>query len=114
MFYLGSVRYMNEALKHAQAGDTDASGTALVEGLSFYRSIQPAVAQATTAADEAMLAYFESAPSELTAGKRDAALAALNRDRHGALTDAGRPRDQLPVGDNTLLEHDGSVEQRPA
>ena len=78
IFYLGTVRYMNEALKHAQAGDGDASGTAAVEGLAFYMSIQPDVAKASTSADEAMVAYFQLPPDELTAGQRDAALAALN------------------------------------
>ena len=78
IFYLGTVRYMNEALKHAQAGNSDSSGTAAVEGLAFYISIQPDVAKASAAADEAMVAYFQLPAAELTADGRDAALAALN------------------------------------
>ncbi len=78
IFYLASVRYMGQALQRAEAGNYDDAGTALVEGLSFYMSIQPDVAKASAAADEAIVAYFESPPAELTAAQRDAALAALN------------------------------------
>ena len=47
IFYLSTVKYMNEAYKKADAGDTYGAGTAQVEGLSFYRSIQPEVAKPT-------------------------------------------------------------------
>lgn len=78
IFYLGTVRYLNEALKSAQAGNVDAAGTALVEGYSFYLSIQPQVATADPAADKAIGDYYKSEPASLTAESRDNALAALN------------------------------------
>ena len=34
IFYLSTVRYMNEALKHAHDGDNNGAGVAMVEGLS--------------------------------------------------------------------------------
>ncbi len=78
IFYLASVRYMGQALQRAEAGNYDDAGVALVEGLSFYMSIQPDVAKANATADEAIVAYFESPPAELTAAQRDSALDALN------------------------------------
>ena len=78
MFYLGAVRYMNEGLKRAQAGNTDGSGIALVEGLHFYLSIQPQVAKASAEADKLVMAYFETPPDQLTAAQLEAALAAIN------------------------------------
>jgi hypothetical protein len=53
--------------------------------LSFYRSIQPEVANANAAADEAIVAYLTAAPEEITATMRDAALAALNGTASGLL-----------------------------
>ncbi|MGE0134685.1 MAG: hypothetical protein AB7T16_06060 [Dehalococcoidia bacterium] len=79
MFYLGSVRYLNEALKSAQAGNADAAGVAQVEGYSFYLSIQPEVAKADAEADRAIVGYYKAPPDSLTAEQRDAALAAINR-----------------------------------
>jgi hypothetical protein len=61
-----------------EAGDMDAAGIQQVEGLSFYQSIQWKVAAADASADEALVAFFTSAPDALTAEMRDAALAALN------------------------------------
>jgi hypothetical protein len=79
IFYLGSARYLNEALKSAQAGNAEAAGVAQVEGLSFYQSIQPEVARADPAADKALVDYYQAAPASLTPASRDAALEALNR-----------------------------------
>jgi hypothetical protein len=79
VFYLGAVRYLNEALKSAQAGNADAAGVAQVEGYSYYLSIQPEVAKADAAADRAIVEYYKSPPAALTAERRDAALAAMNR-----------------------------------
>ncbi|MEZ4554016.1 MAG: hypothetical protein R3B59_08915 [Dehalococcoidia bacterium] len=79
MFYLGSVRYLNEALKSAQAGNADAAGVAQVEGYSFYLSIQPEVAKADAEADRAIVGYYKAPPDSLSAEQRDAALAAINR-----------------------------------
>ena len=79
IFYLGAVRYMNEALKHAQDGDHDGAGVALVEGLAFYQSIQPDVAKANAASDETIVAYFQAAPDQLTAELLSGALAAINQ-----------------------------------
>lgn len=78
IFYLGAVRYMNEGFKHAEAGNNESAGTALVEGLAFYQSIQPEVAKANAAANVTLVAYYQTAPSDLTEAQRDAALAALN------------------------------------
>ena len=78
IFYLGTVKYINESFKKAEAGDAYGAGTAQVEGLSYYRSIQPEVAKASAAADETIVAYFQAGPDQLTASSRDAALAALN------------------------------------
>jgi hypothetical protein len=78
IFYLGTVRYLDEALKSAQAGNLDASAVQMVEGLSSYLSIQPQVAKADPAADKAIVDYFKSEPSSLTPAFRDAALAAIN------------------------------------
>lgn len=79
MFYLGTVRYLNEALKSAQAGNVDAAGVAQVEGYSFYLAIQPDVAKADAATDRAIVEFYKRSPAELTAEERDAALAAINR-----------------------------------
>ena len=79
IFYLGAVKYINEAFKKAEADNAYGAGIAQVEGLGFYRSIQPEVAKASAAADETIVAYFEATPDQLTASSRDAALAALNR-----------------------------------
>ena len=79
IFYLSTVKYINEAYKKAEADDAYGAGTAQVEGLSFYRSIQPEVAKANAASNETIVAYFQMAPEDLTSALRDGALAALNR-----------------------------------
>jgi hypothetical protein len=79
VFYLASARYLHEALQTAQAGNLDAAAVQQVEGLSFYMTIQPKVATADPAADQAIVAYYQAAPSTLTQAGRDEALAALNR-----------------------------------
>ncbi len=79
IFYLSTVKYMNEAYKKAETGDSYGAGTAQVEGLSFYRSIQPEVAKANATSNETIVAYFQMAPEDLTASLRDGVLAALNR-----------------------------------
>ena len=78
VFYLGTVKYLNEAFQRAEANNAYGAGIAQVEGLGYYRSIQPEVAKASTAADETIVAYFQAAPDQLTVSSRDAALAALN------------------------------------
>jgi hypothetical protein len=79
IFYLGTARYMNESVKSVQAGNAANAGVQLVEGFSFYQSIQPTVAKADAAADKTIVAFFTGNPADLTAAKRDEALAALNR-----------------------------------
>jgi hypothetical protein len=79
IFYLGSVRYLNEAVKSVQAGNMDAAGVQMVEGYSYYLSIQPEVAKADPAADQAIVAFYKSKPADLTPQMRDATLAAINR-----------------------------------
>ena len=79
IFYLSTVKYINEAYKKAEADDAYGAGTAQVEGLSFYRSIQPEVANANAASNETIVAYFQMAPEDLTSALRGGALTALNR-----------------------------------
>jgi hypothetical protein len=78
IFYLGTVRSMNEPLVSIAAGDGDNAATQLVEGLSFYRSLQPEVATRMPAVDQAVMACFNTAPGELTTAQRNSAVAALN------------------------------------
>jgi len=79
MFYLASARYLNEALKSAQAGNHESSAVQQIEGLSFYLTIRPKVATADAAADMAIVEYYRAAPATLTQALRDETLAALNR-----------------------------------
>jgi hypothetical protein len=78
IFYLGTVRYMNEPLLSVAAGDGDAAATQLIEGLSFYRSLQPEVATRMPTANETIVAFFNTPASDLTTAQRDRAVAALN------------------------------------
>ena len=78
MFYLATVRYIGRVADDAAAGDRDALGTHQVEALAFYQSIQPDVAKADPAADEAIMAYLTADGSEISAASRDRVLAALN------------------------------------
>ena len=52
---------------------------AIAEGLAFYQSIQPQVAKADPAADQAVVTYYKSDPSRLSVALRDSTLAALSR-----------------------------------
>lgn len=79
IFYLGTVRYFNEALKSAQGGNAEAAGVQLVEGWSFYLSIQPEVAKFDPAVDKTVADFFKTEPAKLTVETRDAALAAINK-----------------------------------
>jgi hypothetical protein len=85
IFYLGTVRYLNEPLKSVAAGNIDNALVQLAEGLAFYHTIQPHVGLADPDADAAILAFFNTPPAELTVGMRNAALEALNRNA-GALS----------------------------
>ena len=78
IFYLASVRYLNEAVKSVDAGDMDAAGVQMVEGLSFYYSIQQQVATADPAVDQAIVAFYTSDLATLTPEARDTTLAAIN------------------------------------
>ena len=92
IFYLSTARYLHESLQMAQGSNRDAAPVQQVEGLSFYLTIQPKVAAADAAADQAIVAYFRAAPDSLTVARRNEALAALNR----AATALGpQPRDLL-------------------
>jgi hypothetical protein len=79
IFYLSTARYLNEALKSVLAGNTANATAQQMEGLSYYHSIQPAVARADAAADKAIVAFYTSAPASITMQMRDETLAALNR-----------------------------------
>ena len=79
IFYIATARYFNNAYAAAAKGDTSATAVALVEGLSFYRTIQPIVAAADAEADEIISAFYQrSSTSPITVEERDAALTALN------------------------------------
>ncbi len=78
MFYLGVARYLNESLKAVQAGNLENAGVAQVEGLTYYRFIQPTIGRANPDADATIVAYFTAAPGTLTTAGRDDALASLN------------------------------------
>jgi hypothetical protein len=79
IFYLGTVRYLNESLRSMTQGNADAAPAQLAEGLAFYRTIQPVVAGLYPDVDAALVGYFASPPGALTAAMRDGALASLNR-----------------------------------
>jgi hypothetical protein len=85
IFYLSTVRYLNESLRNAESGSAESTGVSQIEGLSYYLSIQPQVAKADATADAAIVAYFKAPPSALTAATRDATLAALNRTSEALL-----------------------------
>ena len=57
----------------------ESAQVAIAEGLAFYQSIQPQVAKADPAADQAVVIYYKSDPSRLSVALRDSTLAALNR-----------------------------------
>lgn len=79
IFYLSAARYLNEALRSAQEGNIENAGAQMVEGLSYYRFIQPTVAAASPEADAAMMAYYMGSPESISVERRDATLAALNQ-----------------------------------
>ena len=91
LFYLASARYLNTSLEKAQASDIDGALIQLAEGYAFYLSIQPQVAKADPEADKTIVRYYTSSPSALTAEKRDAALAALNKAAGHVAAQTGRP-----------------------
>ncbi|MYC30667.1 MAG: hypothetical protein F4X65_11365 [Chloroflexi bacterium] len=76
LFYLATVRYIGVSYNDVAEGKDP--GTHQVEALAFYQSIQPEVANANPDADATIVAFLESAPDQVTAQSRDAALAALN------------------------------------
>ena len=76
LFYLATARYIGISQQDVAEGKDP--GTHLVEALAFYQSIQPEVANADPAADEAIVAYLASEPGQITTQSRDRALAALN------------------------------------
>jgi len=79
LFYLSAARYLNESVKHAQAGDAERAGIAQSEGFAYYQTIQPIVAKADPEADRAVVAFYRNDPSKLTIAERDRALSALNK-----------------------------------
>jgi hypothetical protein len=79
VFYLSTARSLNEALQTARGSNSDAAPVQQIEGLTFYSTIQPKVAAADAAADQAVVAYFRAPPATLTVARRNEALAALNR-----------------------------------
>jgi hypothetical protein len=79
IFYLSTARHFNVIWESAQTGNPGRTAVLQVEGLSYYRTIQPKVALADPAADQAIVAYFNAAPDSLTLVARDEALDALNR-----------------------------------
>jgi hypothetical protein len=89
IFYLATLRYFNEPLSTVGQGDAQTAAAQQIEGLSFYRSIQPTVAMVDPDADATIVAFFNAPPSSLSAGMRDSALAALNRTSSALLLASG-------------------------
>lgn len=79
LFYLASARYLNEPLRSIQSGNRDAAAVQQIEGLAFYMTIQPKVATADAAADQAIVDYYRADPGTLTEARRNETLVALNR-----------------------------------
>jgi hypothetical protein len=79
IFYLSTARYLQVAWEAAQTSSLDRTAVLQVEGLSYYRSIQPQVALADPSADQTLVAYFTASPESLTLAARDEAPDALNR-----------------------------------
>ncbi len=79
IFYLSAARYLNEALRAAQSGNTANAQASQAEGLYYYMTIQPLVARADSSADQSVVRYYRADPAALTQGSRDEALNALNR-----------------------------------
>jgi hypothetical protein len=78
LFYLGTVGNMNEPLVTIGNGDADTAAAQLIEGLGYYRSLQPEVATAMPEVDRTIVAYFNTPATDITTAQRDAAVAALN------------------------------------
>jgi hypothetical protein len=57
----------------------ETAGVQMVEGLSFYYSIQQQVATADPAVDEAIVGFYTADPATLTPEMRDEVLSAINR-----------------------------------
>ena len=89
IFYLATARYLNEALKSAQSGNAENAQVQMLEGFSFYQSIQPQVAKADPEADKAVVAFYQSNPATLTAASRDSTLATLNKTADALLLKQG-------------------------
>ncbi|MCX6024543.1 MAG: hypothetical protein NTZ05_22990 [Chloroflexi bacterium] len=79
IFYLSTARYLHEPVKSVQAGNPQQAQAQLMEGSSYYMTIQPTVAKADAASDRTLTAFFQTPPAQLTAASRDQALEALNR-----------------------------------
>jgi hypothetical protein len=95
IFYLGTVRSLNEPFRSVTQGSADAAPAQLAEGLAFYRTIQPIVATLYPDADATLMGYFASPPGALTAAMRDGALNSLNRAADALLLE---PTDIVTVG----------------
>ncbi len=78
IFYVSAARYLNESLKAAQSGNMPTAAVSQIEGLAFYMTIQPLVARANAAADQAVVGYYRADPGSLSTARRDEALALLN------------------------------------
>jgi hypothetical protein len=78
IFYLATIRYLNESVKSVEAGEMETAGVQMVEGLSFYYSIQQQVATADPAVDEAIVGFYTADPATLTPEMRDEVLSAIN------------------------------------
>lgn len=79
LFYVGAARYLHETVKSVQASKPLDAAVQIVEGYSFYQTVQPQVARADAEADRILTAFYQSDPSTLTAASRDRALEAFNR-----------------------------------
>jgi hypothetical protein len=89
--YLATAQLLDDAAQAAESGNRNQALVSQAEGLHCYMTIQPVVARADSAADQAVVRYFRADPVALNATSRDAALNALNRTLSAlGLTDQDR------------------------
>jgi hypothetical protein len=89
--YLATAQLLDDAAQAAESGNRNQALVSQAEGLHCYMTIQPIVARADSAADQAVVRYFRADPVALNATSRDAALTALNRTLSAlGLTDQDR------------------------
>ena len=93
IFYLATVKYIGVSYDDVESGNDP--GTHQVEALSFYRSIQPEVAEANAASNETIVAYLTADPDDITAAFARRSDGCPQPDGVGSALDPGRHGNQL-------------------